>query len=86
MNYVLSRHAQDELHRRQIPPELLDAVMQAPQQIVADQRGNRIYQSICTFDDEKAYLVRAVVADSSDPAIVITVYRTSQISRYWREI
>ncbi len=29
-------------------------------------------------------LLRAVVDDSADPAVVVTVYRTSKIHKYWR--
>jgi len=84
MNFVLSQHAQAEMQRRQIPPDLLESVLHHPQQIVSDQRGNRVYQSILDFGGGKMFLLRAVVADALDPAVVITVYRTSQIARYWR--
>jgi hypothetical protein len=30
------------------------------------------------------FLLRAIVADNVDPAVVVTVYRTSKISKYWR--
>jgi hypothetical protein len=84
MNFVLSRHAQEEMQRRQIPPDVLEAVLQHPQQIVLDQQGNRVYQSVLDFGGGKTFLLRAIVADDRDPAVVIPVYRTSQIARYWR--
>ena len=31
------------------------------------------------------YLVRAIVAEDADPPVVVTVYRTRKIARYWRE-
>jgi hypothetical protein len=31
----------------------------------------------------KMFLLRAIVADDIDPAIVVTVYRISKISKYW---
>lgn len=32
----------------------------------------------------KQYLLRVVVNDVVDPAVVVTVYRTSKIAKYWR--
>ncbi|MGJ3252287.1 MAG: DUF4258 domain-containing protein [Elainellaceae cyanobacterium] len=48
-----------------------------PQQIVEDRDGKKVYQSQFMFKNDKTYLVRAVIADNTKPAIVITVYRTS---------
>jgi len=42
------------------------------------------YQS--RFDvDGKQYLVRAMVNDAVEPSVVVTVYRTSKIKKYWKE-
>ena len=30
------------------------------------------------------YLIRAIVEDQVEPAVVVTVYRTSKIGKYWR--
>jgi len=30
------------------------------------------------------YLLRAVVATDKEPPVVVTVYRTSKIEKYWR--
>jgi len=70
MTFTLSRHAQEEIQRRAIPLALLESVLQHPQQVVPAQGGGRIF------------LLRAIVADNVDPAIVVTVYRTSKISKY----
>jgi len=42
------------------------------------------YQSKVTFENGKLYLIRAIVSDEIQPPVVITVYRTSNISKYWR--
>ena len=70
--------------RRAIPFDLLEAVMQHPQQIVPEQEGRKAYQSQVDFGSGKIFLLRAIVDDAVDPAIVVTVYRTSKISKYWR--
>ena len=85
MSFYISRHAEEELERRSIPREFLDSVLQNPQQIVEDRDGKKAYQSLFVFENGKTYLVRAIVADNTNPVIVLTVYRTSQVARYWRK-
>lgn len=84
MNYKLSRHAHEELLRRNIPSALLDSVLRNPQQIIAEPDGKKVYQSQLDFGEGKIFLLRAVVDDTIDPAMVVTVYRTSRIGKYWR--
>ncbi len=86
MNFKLSSHAQEEMRRRNIPPALLDSVLHHPQQIVPAVGGRKAYQSQLDFGGGKIFLLRAIVADEVDPAMVVTVYRTSKISKYWRTI
>jgi len=83
MTFNLSRHAQQEMRRRSIPSALLQSVLDTPQQIVPQTGNKRVYQSQLDFGGT-VFLLRAVVDDSSDPATVITVYRTSTIAKYWR--
>jgi len=84
VKYKLSRHARLEMERRGISLDLLEQLLQNPQQIVAETRGKEAYQSIIDFGSGKRFLVRAIVADENDPPVVITVYRTSKIHKYWR--
>lgn len=84
MKFILSHHVQLEMVRRQIPLRLLESVLQQPQQIVSEKRGRKAYQSQVDFGDGGIFLLRAIVEDDVDPANVITVYRTSKISKYWR--
>ncbi|MFA4902338.1 MAG: DUF4258 domain-containing protein [Desulfobaccales bacterium] len=83
MKYKLSRHARLEMERRGISPELLEYVLQNPQQIVPEPRGKKAYQSIIDFAGKK-FLLRAIVAEAADLPIVVTVYRTRKIHKYWR--
>lgn len=85
MNIRLSNHAREEMERREIPPALLDSVLGNPEQIVPGYAGTRVYQSRLDFGGGRVYLLRAVVDDTVDPALVVTVYRTSKISKYWRD-
>ena len=84
MKFRITDHAVQEMERRQIPRQVLDEILAAPQQIVKS-RGNRsVYQSQIVFSCGRMYLVRVVVDDTVDEPVVLTVYRTSRISKYWR--
>jgi hypothetical protein len=72
------------MQRRAIPLTLLETVLQNPQQVVPEYGGKKAYQSQVDFGEGKIFLLRAIVDDKVEPAIVITVYRTSKISKYWR--
>ena len=84
MRFRLSTHAQREMARRDIPRTLLDEVLRAPQQIVEEHQGRKAYQSIVDFGRGRMFLLRVIVRDDIEPGIVVTVYRTSRISKYWR--
>jgi Domain of unknown function (DUF4258) len=85
MDFRLSRHAEWEMARRGIPPELVQAVMDQPEQRLVDEsRADRwIYQSRLRFEDGKMYLLRVVVDEDEEPPLIITAYRTSKIEKYW---
>jgi hypothetical protein len=70
--------------RRQVPREWLDSVLAAPEQCVHQSDGKQILQSRFSSEDGKMYLLRAVVAAGREPPVVVTVYRTSKIAKYWR--
>ena len=85
MKFRLSRHALEEIERRGVPRDLLDQVLQNPQQILPERDGKKIYQSQVEFGGSKLFLLRAIVNDAVEPAVVVTVYRTSKIEKYWRQ-
>ena len=85
MRYRLSRHTMEEMERRGISRELLDSVLLSPGQTVLGKDGTTIFQSLAQFSDSRSFLIRAVVNSDVDPAVVVTVYRTSKIDKYWRQ-
>ena len=85
MDFRLSRHAESELGRRNIPRTFVEEVLQHPEQVNPERGSEKAYQSRIDFGDGKIYLVRVIVDDSVSPAIVVTLYRTSKIKKYWRE-
>jgi len=84
MKFHVSKHANEESERRDITPEILEAVLENPDQIVEEYEGKKAYQSKIDSGSGKIYLVRAIVKEYSDNAVVVTVYRTSKIDKYWR--
>jgi hypothetical protein len=86
IKFKLSKHAEQEMDRRRIPPALLQQVLSRPDQVVPMLGGLKAYQSKIDFGGGKNYLVRVIVAEDANPPIVVTVYRTSKISKYWRGI
>ena len=85
MDYKLSRHAEEEMKRRGIAMEFVDAVLNKPQQIVEEYGSKKSYQSQIDFGNGKIYLLRVVVDDTVRPKVVVTVYRTGKIQKYWRK-
>lgn len=86
MKFEITRHAQEEMSRREIPATLVDAVLQNPQQIVDEYGNKKAYQSIIVSGTGKDYLVRVIVNDAVMPRRVVTVYKTSKINKYWRQL
>lgn len=72
------------MERRGIPRDLLEPVLAAPEQKVPELGGVVCYQSKVTMDG-KVYLLRAMVNETANPPVVVTVYRTSKIEKYWSQ-
>lgn len=82
MIYRLSHHARQEMERRRIPLALLEAVLAAPHQVVPEKGRVKAYQSKYEIRG-KMFLLRVMVDDSVEPAVVVTAYRTTKIEKYW---
>jgi hypothetical protein len=82
VNYEFSIHVREEMTQRGIPLAMVEAVLASPDQKVPEHSSVICYQSKIEFD-QKQYLVRVMVNEDVTPMKVVTVYRTSKISRYW---
>jgi hypothetical protein len=82
MSFALTEHAKAEAARRQISPQWIAAVMSNPEQVILSANRRKVFQSRCVADG-KTYLVRLVVEDWHQPPVIVTVYRTSKIEKYW---
>ncbi|MBP0040293.1 MAG: DUF4258 domain-containing protein [Roseofilum sp. SBFL] len=84
MNFQFSNHALEEIQKRNIPMVLIEAVLWSPQQTLKQSEDITIYQSQLDFGTGKLYLLRVFINITVDPQLVVTVYRTSKIQKYWR--
>ena len=84
-NYRLTEHAREEMARRQISQDDVAAVLRAPEQMGSVRQGRNVYQSrIEAGKPLQKYLLRVFVDVDCEPPEVVTVYRTSKITKYWR--
>lgn len=81
--YRITPHAAFEMRRRRIDQAVVRAVLAAPEQRHSVRRGRDVLQSRIELAD-KTYLFRVFVDVDRHPAEVVTVYRTSNIRKYWR--
>lgn len=85
MSHQLSNHVQQEMERRGIPLAVVESVLATPAQKVPEHGDVVCYQSKVEIN-QKPYLVRVMVNETATPPKVVTVYRTSKISKYWKAI
>jgi len=71
------------MQRRGIGREVVLQVMSGPEQTI-DVRPGRVVMQSRTTQEGRVYLVRVFVDMDRHPAEVVTVYRTSKVSKYWR--
>lgn len=77
-------YAEDRLRRRRLERDLVERVVTEPEQVV-DEDGRKVGQS--RYRDEvknKEYLLRVVYEETGEDKLVVTIYRTSKIRKYWR--
>ena len=82
----ITAHAEEQVRQRNIAKEIVLDTVENPQQRVLATGGRQVYQSQY-FDraEEKQMLLRVIVATQSEYLIVISVYKTSKIGKYWLE-
>lgn len=78
--FLWTDHAIIEVSRRGIAAADVDRVLASPGQRLAVRAGREVWHSIL----QDGYLLRVVVDVDQTPARIVTVYRTSKVSKYWR--
>ncbi len=84
-DYRLTEHARLEMERRQISEADVIRVLTAPEQSETIAPGRIVCQSRLTWGEPpRIYLLRVFVDVDRQPPVVVTVYRTSKVDKYWR--
>lgn len=81
-DYEISEHAQEQIVDREVPPELFEQVLRNPEQIITRPDARFTLQSRVKWQG-RDYLLRIVAATDVDPVVIVTVYFTSRIEKYW---
>lgn len=85
-DYVITEHAAREMERRGLTQDTIGQVLANPEQQEDVRPGRIVVQSrIFMGVPAREYLMRVFVDVDRRPAEVVTAYRTSKISKYWRD-
>ncbi len=74
-------HSLEQMKHRNISKETVLSILRNPDEIKIEN-GKKIYQSVVT-EVEKKYLFRIFVNIQNRPNKIITVYKTSNIKKYY---
>lgn len=75
--------AKKKMERRGVPEEWVTETINYPAQIVEGYGGRNVAQKKYIVKD-KQYLLRVVYEEGEEVNVVVTVYLTSQVERYWK--
>jgi len=79
----ISTHARFEMKRRGIKFGQVLAAIRNPGQILPSRKGRNIYQS--KLGGTRQFLLRVIIKEDKQACHVVTVYKTSKVSKYWRQ-
>jgi hypothetical protein len=79
---VISDHARFEMQRRGVTEAEVTAVIRKPGQVLPAREGREIRQSKTSSGK---MLLRVVVKEDAQTYHVVTAYKTSRITKYWRQ-
>jgi len=86
LKIIIKGHASFEAKRRGITEELIKTIVSNPEQKLPSKKGRVIVQNKYYDQEEKQeMLLRVIGIETSEKFEVITVYKTSKISKYWVE-
>ncbi|MCX6287266.1 MAG: DUF4258 domain-containing protein [Bacteroidetes bacterium] len=81
MDYIFSQHALEQMSKRDIPKETVENILRNPDQ-KALQADLTVFQSI-ERSESSEFLIRVFVNLRKSPPLVVTVYKTSKIDKYY---
>ena len=81
MDYIFSRHSLEQIELRNISKKQVREILINPDEVL-DYNRKKVFQSII-ISQERKYLIRIFVNYYSKPMKIITVYKTSNIKKYY---
>jgi hypothetical protein len=78
----ISEHGRFEMKRRGIERAQVVATIRSPGQVLRSIKGRRIYQAL--IGRRGRLLLRVIVKENDQAYHVITAYKTSKITKYWK--
>lgn len=85
MRIEFSKHALDQIIRRDISKEHVYLVVDQPDFIEIQDAGIKVYSKVF-FEKSKAYLYRVFINELKNPTLIVTVYKTSKTDKYVNKI
>ena len=84
MDIIFSKHAHKQITRRNIDYETVLMVVSQPDQIISDNEEPTIviYQSLIK-ENNQLFLLRIFVNRDKCPNVIVTLYKTTKISKYY---
>ncbi len=67
MEYIISKHCKEQMTLRNIPENIIDAVLNSSNNIIRQDECTLIYQSILSDEPQKSYLYRIFVNICKQP-------------------
>lgn len=82
MTCLFSQFALMQMNLRGISQEIVDDILSKPSQTI-EQDNLMVFQSIIRDYQERRFLIRVFVNMTKITPLVVTVYRTSKIEKYY---
>ena len=82
MDYQFSNHALDQMQLRGISEDAVKEILRNPGQR-KEEDDLTVFQSIIKSNNEEPFLVRVFVNEKRVPKLIVTVYKTSKIQKYY---
>ena len=85
MSFVFSNHALEQMQRRGIKQADVEAAMLQPDQVLTDIENPdiTIYQFLLN-ENGQMFLLRVFVNKLKQPNVIVTLYRTTKIQKYYQ--
>jgi hypothetical protein len=84
MDFIFSKHAEEQMQRRNISRNTAIETVLHPAQTLVDGEfpEMKIFQSLIR-ENEQVFLLRVFVNVKQHPSIIVTLYKTSKIKKYY---